>query len=161
MPDASDALISIRPCYANAILDGTKTIELRRRVPELVNGTRLWIYATRPTAAVIGVATIRDVNRARPRTIWRKHGNAAGLDHASFMEYFHGAQEAVAILLAGVKRVGPITIGELREIRDRFHPPQVLLRLSATESEALRQRATNEDRPFAGSSGSRPPLRLS
>jgi predicted transcriptional regulator len=58
VPDASDALISIRPGYANAILDGTKTIELRRRVPELVSGTRLWIYATRPTAAVVGVAPI-------------------------------------------------------------------------------------------------------
>lgn len=142
VPDATDALISIHPGYANAILDGTKTIELRRRVPELVNGTRLWIYATRPTAAVVGVATISDVNRAHPRTIWRKHRNGAGVDHASFVEYFQGAQEAVAILLAAVKRVGPITIEELREIRDRFHPPQVLLRLSGAEAKALRRLAT-------------------
>jgi predicted transcriptional regulator len=142
VPDASDALISIHPDYANAILDGTKTIELRRRVPELVNGSRLWIYATRPTAAVVGVATISDVNRAHPRTIWRKHRDGAGVDHASFMEYFQDTQEAVAILLAAVKRVGPITIEELREIRDRFHPPQVLLRLSDAEAKALQRRAT-------------------
>lgn len=142
MPDASDALISIHPDYANAILDGTKTIELRRRIPELANGTRLWIYATRPTAAVVGVATISDVSRAHPRTIWRKHRDGAGVDHASFMEYFHGAQEAIAILLAAVKRVGPISIEELREIRDHFHPPQVLLRLSDAEAKALQRRAT-------------------
>lgn len=141
MPDASDALISIHPGYADAILDGTKTIELRRRVPELSNGTRLWIYATRPTAAVVGVATIRDVNRAHPQTIWRKHRDGAGVDHASFMEYFQGAQEAVAILLAAVKRVRPITIEELREIRDRFHPPQVLLRLTDAEAKALQRLA--------------------
>ena len=104
VPDASDAIISIHPGYADAILDGTKTIELRRRIPELATGTRLWIYATRPTAAVVGVATISDVNRAHPRTIWQKHREGAGVDHASFMEYFHGAQEAVAILLAAVKR---------------------------------------------------------
>lgn len=141
MPDASDALISIHPSYADAILEGTKTIELRRRVPELANGTRLWIYATRPTAAVVGVATISDVNRAHPRTIWRQHKDGAGVDHASFMEYFQGTQEAVAILLAAVKPVGPITIEELREIRDRFHPPQVLLRLTAAEARALNRLA--------------------
>ncbi|MCA1515640.1 ASCH domain-containing protein [Bradyrhizobium sp. NBAIM01] len=86
LPDASDAIVSIHPDYADAILDGTKTIELRRRSPELANGTRLWIYATRPTAAVVGVATISDVNRAHPRTIWQKHRDGAGVDHASFME---------------------------------------------------------------------------
>jgi predicted transcriptional regulator len=58
------------------------------------------------------------------------------------MAYFQGAQEAVAILLAAVKRVGPITIEELREIRDRFHPPQVLLRLSDAEAKALQRLAT-------------------
>lgn len=142
MSDASDALISIHPGYANAILDGTKTIELRRRIPELAAGTRLWIYATRPTAAVVGFAIISNVNRAHPRTIWRKHKDGAGVDHASFVEYFQGAQEAVAILLAGVKRVGPITIDELREIRDRFHPPQVLLHLSDAEAKALQRLAT-------------------
>lgn len=142
VPDASDALISIRPGYADAILDGTKTIELRRRIPELANGTRLWIYATRPTAAVVGVATISDVNRAHPRTIWRKHRDGAGVDHASFMVYFKGAQEAVAILLAAAKRVGPITIEELREIRDRFHPPQVVLHLTNAEARALQRLAT-------------------
>lgn len=141
MPDVSDAIISIHPGYVDAILEGRKTIELRRRVPELINGTRLWIYATRPTAAVVGVATIGDISRARPHTIWRKHRDKAGIDYASFMEYFRDAQEAVAILLATVKRVEPITIEELRQVRDRFHPPQVLLRLTHDEAKALQQLA--------------------
>jgi predicted transcriptional regulator len=137
VPDASDAIISIHPGYAEAILDGTKTIELRRRIPEIANGTRLWIYATRTTAAVVGVATITDVARAHPSAIWQKHKEAAGVDHITFQEYFWGAREAVAILLAAAKRVGPITIDQLREIRDRFHPPQVLLRLTDAEAKAL------------------------
>jgi predicted transcriptional regulator len=141
VPDVSDAIISIHPGYVNAILNGTKTIELRRRIPALTSGTRLWIYATRPTAAIVGVATISDVNRAHPRTIWQKHRDGTGVDHASFMEYFNGAQEAIAILLYAVKRVGPITIEELREIRDRFHPPQVLLRLTNLEAKALQRLA--------------------
>ena len=58
MPDATDAIISIHPDYADAIFAGKKTIELRRRIPEVPSGTRLWIYATRPTGAIIGFVTI-------------------------------------------------------------------------------------------------------
>ena len=141
MPEATDAIISIYPTYADAILAGTKTIELRRRIPDVVTGTRLWIYATRPTAAVIGVVTIVDVARAHPRTIWKKHRDSAGVDHASFFAYFNGTREAVAILLAAARRVGPITIKQLREIRESFHPPQVLILLTQTEAKALRELA--------------------
>ena len=141
MPDAADAIISIHPNYADEILAGRKTIELRRRVPELPSGTRLWIYATRPTGAVIGVATIQEVARAHPATIWKKHRDGAGVDHASFKAYFNGAQQAVAIILAAVRHVGPITIDQLREIRDRFHPPQVLTLLTASEAKALHKLA--------------------
>jgi predicted transcriptional regulator len=138
VPDAADAIISIHPTYADAILTGKKTIELRRRVPALPLGTRLWIYATRPTGAVIGIATIRDVARGHPSTIWKKHRNGAGVDHASFEAYFSGAQEAVAIILAAARRVRPITREQLEAIRDSFHPPQVLLRLTTAETKALR-----------------------
>jgi predicted transcriptional regulator len=145
VPDATDVIISIHPNYADAILAGRKTIELRRRVPELPSGTRLWIYATRPTGAVIGVATIQEVDKAHPTTIWKKHRRHAGIDYTSFKAYFEGTQQAVAILLEAVQHVGPITIGQLREIRDGFHPPQVLTRLTASEAKALRKLAAGLD----------------
>jgi predicted transcriptional regulator len=141
VPEAADAIISIHPTYADAILTGKKTIELRRRIPELPTGTRLWIYATQPTGAVIGFVTIQDVARAHPTTIWKKHRSGTGVDHASFKAYFNGAKEAVAILLAAARRVGPITVDQLREIRDSFHPPQVLTLLTASEAKALRKLA--------------------
>ena len=139
--EETDALISIHTNYADAILAGTKTIELRRRIPELSTGTRLWIYATRPTGAVIGFVTIRDVVRAHPAAVWRWHRDHTGIDHAAFEAYFDGSQVAVAILLAAAKRIEPITIEQLRSIRDSFHPPQVLMRLSHSETAALRRLA--------------------
>src|SRR5262249_25091695 len=143
MTDAADVIISIHPNYADAILAGEKTIELRRRVPKLTNGSRLWIYATQPMGAVVGVVTIQEVSKASPSTIWRKHRSGAGVDHASFKAYFKGAQEAVAILLTAAERVGPITVKQLRKIRDRFHPPQVLIRLTDSEAQALYRLAKN------------------
>ena len=143
MPDTADAIISIHRSYALAILAGTKTVELRRRFPNLPRGTRLWIYATRPTGAVVGVVSVMDVDRAAPATIWRKHRTGTGVNHAAFKEYFNGAQEAIAILLMEARHVGPITTDELRRIRDCFHPPQVLTRLTASEAEALRKLVGN------------------
>lgn len=141
VPDIIDAIISIRSDYANAILAGTKTIELRRRIPELPAGTRLWIYATRPTGAVVGFVTIQGVARARPATIWRKHRTRTGVDHAAFKAYFNGSQVAIAIVLAAARRVVPITIEQLRGVRGGFHPPQVAMRLTAPETKALRNLA--------------------
>jgi predicted transcriptional regulator len=137
--DAADAIISIHRSYADAILAGTKTVELRRKLPEISSGTRLWIYATRPTGAVVGFATIREVDRAAPATIWKKHRADAGIDYAAFRDYFTGAPEAIAILLYAVRRIGPINIDKLRKVRDSFHPPQVLTRLTASEAKALRK----------------------
>lgn len=141
MADAADAIISIHRGYADAILAGTKTVELRRKLPEIPSGTRLWIYATRPTSAVVGFATIQDVRRAAPTTIWKKHRAGVGVDHAAFKTYFNGAPEAVAILLVAARRIAPITIEQIRRIRDRFHPPQVLTRLTVSETIALRKMA--------------------
>lgn len=136
--DAGDAIISIHRSYVDAILRGMKTVELRRRLPDVLPGTRLWIYATRPTGAVLGFATIREVDRAAPATIWKKHRSCVGVDRTAFQQYFDGAPEAIAIMLTAVRRIGPISIEQLRQIRDRFHPPQVMTLLTASETKALR-----------------------
>jgi hypothetical protein len=56
-------------------------------------------------------------------------------------EDFNGSQEAVAIFLDAVERVGPVTIEQLRDIRDGFHPPQVMTVLTTVEAKALRKLA--------------------
>jgi predicted transcriptional regulator len=136
--DTADAIISIHRGYANAILAGVKTVELRRRIPNISPGARLWIYATRPIAAIVGFATIEAVDKASPEKIWERHRGRSGVDHAAFQAYFEGAPQAVAILLSAVRQIAPIGIDQLRRIRDEFHPPQVMTRLTSREASALR-----------------------
>jgi predicted transcriptional regulator len=143
VPETSDAIISIHSDYANAILAGTKTIELRRRVPDLAIGTRLWIYATQPTGAIVGYVTIEKIVRAAPRALWNEHRARAGIEYDAFQAYFNGSQEGVAIQMAAAHRVPAITIDQLRGIRDGFHPPQTLTRLAPQEAEALQKLASN------------------
>jgi predicted transcriptional regulator len=51
----NDILISIQPEYAEQIMGGCKTVELRRRFVEAVDqDTRLFIYSSNPVGAIIG-----------------------------------------------------------------------------------------------------------
>ena len=138
MTPESDAIISIHPRHANAILDGAKTIELRRRIPNLSVGTRLWIYATRPVGAIVGMATVERVVRGEPEGIWLAFGDKTGIERDDFDTYFDGAEEAVGLLLVGAQRsIEHVEIEQLRGLRDGFHPPQVMMAISRDEAQRL------------------------
>ncbi len=130
----SDAIISIRPNFAEAILSGKKTVELRRRIPPLPVGTKLWIYATKPTGAVIGSAVIREIVLGSPDEVWTTNEHKVGVSREEFDAYFIGTDNAAGLVLEEVRRVTPIVIGELRRIRPGFHPPQVIAKITAQES---------------------------
>jgi predicted transcriptional regulator len=134
-----DALISIRPGYADAIFFGTKTVELRRRIPPTTAGVRLWIYVTKPVGAVLGVAEVQEVIAGSPATVWEKCGGAAGLSREEFDQYFEESKTAYGLVLNNVRKGQPAKIDVLRQLRSNFHPPQVMTRLSAAEAERLKQ----------------------
>ena len=141
MGTVESALISIRPNYARAILAGIKTVELRRRIPVLQRGTRLWIYATRPLGAVVGTAIVQEIVEATPAHIWNTLKSRTALNRCEFDEYFSGTSCASALLLSDVLKTRRIGIEEMRKMLEGFHPPQVLMRLSPEQTVWLSARA--------------------
>lgn len=137
MAKPGEAIISIRPNFVEAILSGSKTVELRRRIPPLEIGTRLWIYATRPTAAVLGSAIVDAIVRGTPDAVWEAYSSQAAITHDEFNSYFEGAREAIGISLTNIRRVPPIEIAKLRQMRAGFHPPQVVAKISIAEASML------------------------
>ena len=137
MNEQNDAIISIHPRYADAILNGDKTIELRRRIPRTAIGTRLWIYATRPLGAVVGSAIVSEVLRGSPKEIWKLCKADVSIARKDYDEYFEGAETAIGIVLTNVIRRQPIMIEQLREMKAGFHPPQVLAKLSSSDTRSL------------------------
>lgn len=137
MPQFTEAVISIRPNFAEAILSGEKTVELRRRVPPIGVGTRLWIYATKPIGAVVGSAVVESIIRGSPSEVWKKCGGRTGVDRETFDVYFDEAELAIGLVLAEVRRGRPVPIEKLRSIRAGFHPPQVIARISDEEATSL------------------------
>lgn len=133
-----DIVFSIKPQYSEQILDGAKTVELRRRFSALVRpGGLALIYTTTPVRALTGAATIAGVIRKTPSAIWKDFGEQACVSRAHFRSYFAGVSSAVAIKLCDPVRFSkPIELAELRG-RYSFEPPQSFLYASPELCKAL------------------------
>jgi predicted transcriptional regulator/transcriptional regulator with XRE-family HTH domain len=124
-PPSRDIIFSIRPTHAKKILDGTKTVELRRRFAGgILPGTLAFIYTTSPTSALTGFAHIQDVQRLTVPDLWARHRSAACLGKADFEDYFSGLDQGYAIMLGYARSFNrPVSLSELRQ-RFGFEPPQ-------------------------------------
>jgi len=123
-----DFVLSIRPEFSEQILDGRKTVELRRRFPlNVPDGTLAFIYTTSPRRALTGIARISHVEKMPKEEIWETFGHTAGIDKAGFDNYFSGLEIGYSIVFSKVKRLSRSL--ELDELREKFHfqPPQSFL----------------------------------
>jgi predicted transcriptional regulator len=134
-PDVRTLLISLRPRFAELLLSGIKTVELRRVQPAVGRGAPVLLYASGPTCALLGTAIVDSVHAAACEDIWERHGAWAGVSRDEYDSYFEGRSTAVAITLASVRRLPrPMPLDELRDGRDWFQPPQSFRYLDARQT---------------------------
>lgn len=123
--EPAGVLLSIRPAYADLIASGAKTIELRRRFPNLPMGSLLVFYATKPVGAVLGLAQLRSITAETLPRLWRKFGLASRVSKHTFDRYFDECSEGFAIEISDfVPFTPPLSLVELRETWPEFIPPQ-------------------------------------
>jgi len=125
-PDRSRVmLMSIRPTYAEQIMAGTKTVELRRQRPNFAVGGLVVLYASRPVQALVGAFQLGGLETDNPAELWPRIAHNADVAWDSYRDYFRGATSAVG-LHVGAKWIVKDTLS-LREIRTEwpeFRPPQ-------------------------------------
>lgn len=123
-----DVVLSIRPQYSEKIIEGLKTVELRRRFPvSAPQGTIAYIYSTSPVRAIIGSAQIKDVIKLPTSEIWRRFSEKAFIERSDFDKYFEGLDSGFALLFEQAKPFAePISLDVLRE-QFNFKPPQSYL----------------------------------
>ena len=120
-----DILMSIRPLYASKILCGQKTVELRRRFPELTTkGSIALIYSSSPVRAVVGYVRIKRVIKLPVSKIWKEHGPAACISKDDFDSYFAGLTYGFAILFESVHPLKNRLIAKDLEQQFGIVPPQ-------------------------------------
>jgi predicted transcriptional regulator len=120
-----DFVLSIKPEYATKIVEGLKQVELRRRFPYgTVTGARIYVYATVPIQAVIGYATIQEVERLPVEVIWASYHQVAYIARKDFEDYYHDSDSGYVLVLRDPVRLqNPVSISELKSELN-FTPPQ-------------------------------------
>jgi predicted transcriptional regulator len=98
----SRALLSIKPEFVIAILDGQKRFEFRRSVFSRPVETVV-VYATTPVAQVVLEFDVLSIISAPLPNLWRRTRTYAGLDKARFNKYFDGLEIGHAIAIGNVR----------------------------------------------------------
>ena len=117
-----NVIMSIKPKYAQAILDGSKLYEYRKRLPKNTDIDKVYIYASKPIMAIIGEFTIGSIISDTPQKVWELTKNEGGITRSQFFSYFNGRDTAHAIKIKGVKQF-PTPIDPKQVIKD-FTAPQ-------------------------------------
>ncbi|WP_144118309.1 ASCH domain-containing protein [Catellatospora sichuanensis] len=134
-------LLSLRPRFAQAILDGSKSAELRRRRVSAEPGTAVILYASSPLMAVVGTARVEKVRVLTPRGAWPHHGPNTALTRQEYYDYLDGSDIACLIYLHHIQRLPVVLpLGELRSTH-RFHPPQSYRFITHDDPKTLQQLA--------------------
>jgi predicted transcriptional regulator len=122
---AASVLISVRPRFADLLLDGSKTVELRRNRTLIPPGSVGLVYSSSPQRALVGAVRFGDVRMRAPSTIWKQFGSATGLTRREFNAYLAGVSNATALVVEAAQSFPePVNLAELRLRWDRFVAPQ-------------------------------------
>lgn len=107
-------LLSIKPEFAESILDGYKKFEFRRKIFKNKEVNSVVIYATMPVGKVIGEFEIEQVLSSEPDELWNMTKKYAGITRDFFDEYFSERDKGFAIAVKKPQRYEtPVSLSEL------------------------------------------------
>lgn len=99
----STILLSIKPEYANRILEGTKKYEFRKHLAQ-GKVQRILIYATSPEKRIVGEVDVVGTLTMKKTPLWEHTKTTAGISRKKFREYFEGCSVAHAYYLGKATR---------------------------------------------------------
>lgn len=136
--DPARALVlSLKPRFAEAILDGTKTVEVRRVIPRITVPTLALLYASGSARALVGTCVVRSVARYQAEELWGLHGADTALSRAEFDAYLEGRECGAVLLLESPEPLAaPIPLHTLRQAHG-FRPPQSFAYVSHAQRKQL------------------------
>lgn len=138
-------ILSIKPEFADRIFTGTKKYEFRRKAPRADAAFRLLIYATAPRRALVGEIVVDEIVTDTPKRLWTRTRDAAGIDEARFLEYFHGLEKANALKISHAQAYDEsVNLSELKALPGGFFAPQFLAWLAPERLASLRGQVGND-----------------
>jgi predicted transcriptional regulator len=134
-PSGSAILLSVKPKFADLIIEGSKLVELRRSIPALSVGI-IAIYSSSPIQSIVALADVKEIVEASPSKLWAiSKENGGGLTKIELMAYFDSKKTGYALMLENVRIfTKPISPKKIFKI---FTAPQSFKYLSAKELQKL------------------------
>lgn len=121
---AQTVLMSVKPQFVAMILAGDKDVELRRRLPSFVPGTRVYLYSSFPDKAIMGWVCVQDIHYLPKEELWQDYGHRTGIGWEEFSAYLKGVSQACGIEVSNPRHLqDPISLDVLREHCQGFRPP--------------------------------------
>jgi predicted transcriptional regulator len=147
-PEYSDAhngsaiLLSVKPKFANLIVEGSKLVELRRTIPAQTVGT-IAIYSSSPVQMVVALADVSETIEASPTKLWDiSKGNGGGLTKAELLAYFESKKTGFALMLGNIRVYGkPVNPAKIFK---PFSAPQSFRYITTQELKKLEQLLLSE-----------------
>lgn len=124
-------LLSIKPKYADLIISGSKTVELRRSWPSNDIGTMV-VYSSSPVQKLTGIVIVAGIKECTFEQLWtvaQEHGG--GVTYDELRDYIGTKSHAYGVMLG---KVFPAEVQiDPKEIFENFTPPQGFLYLGPNE----------------------------
>lgn len=145
IPMTRTYLISVRPTWADAFFfdHNPKTIELRKGSfgASLKPGDVIAIYATMPTAEVLGIVRVLKRESLSIDRLWRasEQGRLAKVSRKQFKTYYTNQEWGIGVWVGEAEFLpSPITLCRLRQNwGHRWQPPQQIVQLSHEQMAAV------------------------
>ncbi|MGE0432050.1 MAG: hypothetical protein AB7K09_21830 [Planctomycetota bacterium] len=115
--------LSIKPWWAEAILAGSKTVELRKSFAANVAGCPMYLYATSPRQCVIGRVLVESIVELPPDELWAEHGAQSSVTRAQFDAYYERRATGTGVLVAQPVALEPLSLREIQRSERHFRPP--------------------------------------
>ena len=133
-------IISLKPCYADRLFEGLKTVELRRRIASQISDREVFIYVSSPVRTLRGGFRVGRVWEGTPESVWRVVSELSALNRQEFDAYFRGQAVAYALEITNVwEYQRPASLSWLRSRFDDFVVPQSWRYAKTEEQEVFQE----------------------
>lgn len=120
-----DMILSLKPQYAERVLNKTKRMELRRKFSKKWIGSNVLIYSSSPVRAIVAKVKIKSVIKDTPFSMWLKWSEDIDCDLKEYEHYTKNASEIYGIILDEIEGMDPIPLTQLNHLLSaELVPPQ-------------------------------------
>jgi predicted transcriptional regulator len=119
--------LSIKRIYAERIIAGIKTIELRKRPIGMELGDLILLYETAPDSVIRG-GFIADKTISLPvPKMWEKYHSVMGVEKEFYDSYFDNCEFAYGTLIYRNFAFPELTLNQIHQFCSGFTPPQATI----------------------------------